>query len=771
MVPFIKSIITVIFLIPSCIFGQELFEGKIYDYKKDPLPSVVVSFDDGKISTISDSAGYFKVPLNKGTHKIQTYIIGFQVIDTVISFPELKYLELELKEDVIELGGVTVKYSDQFQDPSFIELSKINDEIGIFGEKDVVEILKNKASVQSGVSRTGTHVRGGASDQNLILLDGGVVLNPTHLFGFYSTFNSQSIGGVKFYDSYIPAEYGGRLSSVLSIESKNLYKDSLSGEFSTGLISSKAMLQKKFYNKQIEWFTSFRKTYFNHLIAPVFKSLVKSSNDFYNGVRYDFYDINNGFKIHLSERSFISLSLYKGGDVFSYLSNNSSNQVSTSMAWGNFMVSSSLDKEFVNGNNLSVLLSNSVSDYSFDTRFRQYGLNIGSYYEDVNFKTIYSFKLLKSMVKIGTQYLYNEVVPNNKVFTSNVSSIGLDDEGTSYSSLFSPFSEIMLDGLPVELNFSLRLNLYKIHHEVERLDIFTQEYLSDWSSYLSPRILIKWRVNDFNNFVFEFSRNHQFLHQVSVAAMSMPADFWIPSDHTTPVAEGNQSSFSYNNKSTFFDRSTKVSLFGKRISKVIEYQNSLFSSNYESKIDDESYFIGDAYSFGVEFYNEMSIKKNDFTFTYVFSRALRKFDELNNGESFFATYDRPHDFTFSLKRTLKNHWIFNLKFIFASGELFTLPKQRQIVGGYFISRYSNINSYRFPNYHRLDVGFSKRSIIMKNGNFKELSIGVYNLYNRQNPYIMYFGISGSAEEGYVEVKPILISLHPFLPSISYKIVF
>ena len=608
----------------------------------------------------------------------------------------------------------------------------------------------------------GFYVRGGGIDQNLILLDEAPVYNASHLLGFFSVFNSEAIRDVNMMKGGIPVEYGGRASSVLDIRMKegNLSDYQTTGNI--GLISSDLSFEGPVKKDVSSFMVSARRTYADFFLK------MAPEKDLRNTQLY-FYDLNlkTNFKLNNNSRLFISG--YLGRDKFRI-------QNEIGYEWGSKTATVRLNHTFNEKlfSNSSLIFSNYV--YQYDNSGNNDVL-LGSRIQDFNLKQDFTWYLnSNNTLKFGVNLIDHKIVPGEIQAKpgSLYNSLAVRPRRAIESAFYvSNFQNI----LPrIKLYYGLRLALftnigpgdfYRFDDQGNLIQTLSYDHFKVVKTQggLEPRLALNYQL--INKDVVKASYNHinQFIHLLSNSSSSNPNDVWLPSSENVKPQIADQWSFGYfwNSKDNKYEAS--VETYYKNLKNQIEYKNGadlIFNSTVEAEL-----VFGRGWAYGAEFLFQKNSGRLTGWVGYTWSKTMRQFDQINNGEPFPARQDRRHDFSvvsmYDLSRKLK----FSVVWVFNTGNAVTFPNGKYEIDGHAVGYYTQRNSYRMPDYHRLDLGLTW---IRKQTAKYESSwnFSVYNAYGRENAYYISFRQSKTNPD---ITEAVQISLFKIVPSISYKFKF
>ncbi|WP_316820607.1 TonB-dependent receptor domain-containing protein [Pedobacter gandavensis] len=777
-----KSLLLLLLLLSSfSADGQKIvFSGFLKEeLSKKPISEAIIHVKGTAQPLISDEKGYFKIKIDKGLREISISREGYQKLNLSLDLQEdqekvfyLSGITAQLKEVIINSNKTSLLQSS-LNHHQLIRQSDLGKTPGFLGVNDVIKTIQTLPGTgNGGEGNAGLFVRGGNPGQNLVLFNHAVIYNPSHLLGFFSVFNSDAVGEVKFYKSGIPAEYGGRLSSVIDIQSEQQIADSLvlDGELSVFVakINLKIPLTKKWSVA-----STMRKTFMNYSVFPIVNKLRADDEDG-NQLKYDFYDLNFSTAVELTKKDRLFAAFYLGGDDFGLdilkfgISNGMKWQnAAASMKW-NSMISSRLSLETLA----------SYSGYRFDFRMQQEGLQVGihSAITDFNYSSTLKAYFDQHRLKIGLSRIQHQFQPNSP-FSRN-----LDTEfeyGTPNTYHANETAIFLSDDYRFNDRFSLyggiRISYYR--HNGPYSTTFSDGSVIGYTKnkkvsdafFLEPGLTLKYHFNTSTALKFAYSRNVQTVHLIPISASNFPSDFWIPSTSKMPPEKGNQYSLGVFKEWVNAGYEGYVDLYFRDMKNIVEFSGGMMNLSNSVKIEDFVY-LGSGRSFGSEFYFKKTKGKVTGHLSYTLSKSDRTFEGINEGYSFPFKYDRTHDFTVVANYKPNPDWTFSTLFTLATGNAYTKPISRYLISGNVINEYGAYNSARMPTYHRMDFSASRQ--FPTKGKYQSiLSLSVYNVYNRNNPIFNYYIARGSLNTGHVSVQEKSIALLPILPSINYKLIF
>lgn len=763
--------------------GQNSLKGKVVNQNNDGISNVLIAINN-KTNSSSNDSGYFVLKFNE---KQTICFSHLNYIDTCLYVNVLKdtFLIVTLNEksfvsEQVVISTNTANKQLKSIQTGFIELKTENyrNIPSIAGEADPLRVLQMTPGVAKTDINMGLNVRGGSTDQNLVLLDDAVIYNPTHLAGFLSVFNSNALDKIQLYKSGIPSYFGGRLSSVTEVITYKSIPDSLKVTLNSGALLSGLSIKYPFLNKKAAVFISARKSYIDYTIKPISSVLFPQKRSLFTNTKYGFGDLNLGITLAPTINDRISISSYFGNDNFSLLK--ASFDVKNIIDWGNTGISARWSHTYANKHIMRTIAYYSSNYFDFFMGQNDFNFYLQSNINEYSIQHDHSFYFKNWSLKAGFQAVKQKVDPNHsKAELSDFrADFGTPNNFNTIS--ISPFihSEIEINkkiGLAIGLRSTYYAHLgpyYKFIREngMNISDTIKYEKNSTISSFkqFEPRFSFRYLLDSITSLKLSASRNVQFLHQVNVSAVALPIDFWLPTNNYIGPEYAYQISAGYFKN---FDNGLNFSIeaFYKTMENLPEFNSGVMSSVSKASME-ENLLIGKGRAYGIEFFINGKLGKYNGWISYTLSRTTRIFKLINNGSPFPAKYDRAHDLSVLVQRILSKKWSVSSVFIIASGNAITLPNGRYLIEGNIINQYSAYNSFRMPTYHRLDIAFTRH---LNNWKYREqnLNFSIYNVYSRLNPYYMYYSVEGNLETYKLKVKPKLVSIFPMIPSITYEIKF
>lgn len=734
------------------------------------LTGAILAFKNTSYNAICNTYGFYSITIPEGDYCISVRFLGYKEQLIPIKLHANQVLNIKMKTSDYQLEDITVQGNKAGQNISSIEMGnvkidprKIENVPVFFGERDLIKTMQLMPGIkQAGEGSSGFYVRGGGSDQNLILLDEAPVYNASHLLGFFSVFNSEAIKDATMLKGAIPAEYGGRVSSVLDIRMKEGNMTDYQTTGNIGLISSSLSVEGPIKDEVSSFMVSGRRTY-----ADLFLNFAPDK-DIRDAQLY-FYDLNLKSNFKLSSTSRLYISGYLGRDKFQMNGEYGFN-------WGSKTATIRLNHTFNEKlfSNSSFIFSN--YNYQIDITGNNDVL-LGSRIQDINLKQDFNWYInSENTLKFGLNLIAHKIVPGeiNASPTSVYSSLAVRPRRAIESAFY--LSDNYDFRNRIKLYYGLRLALftnigpgdfYKFNDngEVSELTSYDNFKTIKTQGGLEPRLAINYQLDDQNSLKASYNRIFQFIHLLSNSTSSTPTDVWLPSSNNVKPQLANQWSLGYFRDSKDNRYEASVEFYYKNLYHQIEYKNGadlIFNSTVEAEL-----VYGRGWAYGTEFL----IRKNYGRLTgwmgYTLSKTMRQFDQINNGVAFPARQDRRHDFSivgmYDLTRKIKISatWVFN------TGNAVTFPSGKYQIDGRIVGYYTQQNGYRMPDYHRLDLGLCW--IRKQTANYESSwNFSIYNAYARENAYFISFRQN---KENPAKTEAVQISLFKIIPSISYKFKF
>ena len=722
-----------------------------------------------KTGTVTNSYGFFSLTLPKGHYHLRFSFIGYSTVVKKIDLTQNLQFNIELKPEETALEEVVIKgdADDANVKSSSMGVVKMNmKEITkipiLFGEQDILKTLTLMPGVSSGgEGKGGFFVRGGNTDQNLILLDEAPVYNASHLMGFFSVFNSDALKDVKLYKEGIPAEFGGRLSSVVDVRMNNGNSKRFSVSGGLGIISSRLNIEGPIVKDKGSFIISGRRTY-----ADLFLRMTKK--EFKNNSLY-FYDFNTKLNYSLGKKDKLYLSGYfgrdrLGTDIFGFTWGN----ITGTLRWNHI-----INSRFFS--NTSVIYSN----YSYRIKVEPQNLKIelNSGISDWNLKQDFTFfSNTNNTIKFGFNVIHHTFLPGERLTegTNSIPDIILQKKRGVESALYVSNSQKI--GNLFKLDYGVRLSMYNAtgpgsvyEYDSEGNIIHQTDYANGEiiKTYFEPepRLSLSLMVDEFSSVKVSYQRMAQNVHLLSASTSDNPTDVWVPSSSIIRPETSNQVSAGYFRNFLNNTFETYVEVYYKTMEHQIDYKdgtNIFLNAHIEAEMA-----FGRGRSYGMELFIKKRLGKFTGWVGYTLSKTEKQFDEINHGNWYSARQDRTHDVSIVSMYELNKRISFSANWVYYTGDAVTMPGGSYVINGSIVPLYTERNGYRMPNYHRLDVGMT-----FKNKATKRLksswSFSVYNVYARENAYSISFRENPDKPGTMQAVKLYLFSI---VPSITWNFKF
>jgi hypothetical protein len=734
--------------------------------------AVIYPKENPTIGITSNSYGYFSLTLPTGGYSLIVQFMGYKTKIIPLELKENMKVSFDMEEESIALEEITITGEKNNNNVVQSELiSKINvKEIQnipvILGEKDILKTIQLLPGVApAGEGNAGFYVRGGGVDQNLILLDEAPVYNPSHLLGFFSTFNSDAIKDITLYKGGFPAEYGGRLSSVVDIKMNEGNNKEYHVSGGIGLIASRLAVEGPIVKNKGSFMIAARRTYadlFLKLLPRTGPDSIASKSTLY------FYDLNMKVNYQFSEKDRLYFSCYFGRDDFNLGG-------TVGLNWGNVTATARWnhiinDKIF---SNTSLIYSK--YSYNFNVAVGSKTMNVISQIQDWNLKEDLNYYLnSNNTIKFGFNSIYHTFVPSKVDSTVFFHVRSVDNRYALENALYISNEQTISPHL--KATYGLRYSLFS---SIGPGTVYTYDQVADvvdsatypkgkfFNTYggFEPRLLVNYIINDSSSVKVSYARTRQYIHLLSNTTSSTPFDLWVPSNINILPEIADQYTLGYFRNFSNNMYETSVEVYYKTLQNQIDYRNGanlILNNKVESQL-----VFGKGWGYGAEFLIRKKYGKLTGWISYTLSRAKRKFPDINEGNTFLAKQDRPNNIAIVGMYELNPKLTFSATWIFISGNPVTFPSGRYAVDGNIVPYYTERNGYRMPDYHRLDIGLTwqrkKTASFESNWNFS-----IYNVYARANAYAINFQQDPNDP---TKMQAVQLSLFRFVPAITYNFKF
>ncbi len=725
-----------------------------------------------KTGTVSNAYGFYSLTLEAGTYTIDYSYVGYASQKKEIELSENIKLDIELAESGTLMEELIISAEKEDRNVTSIEMSKekmsmqkIKSIPAILGEVDVIKAIQLLPGISATAEgQSGFNVRGGSVDQNLILLDEATVYNASHFLGFFSVFNPDAIKNVEVYKGGIPAEYGGRLSSVLDIRMNDGNNKKFAVTGGIGTVSSRLTVEGPLKKNESSFLLSGRRTYVDQFLRFSRDTSLRSNKVY-------FYDFNVKANYTLGKKDRIYLSGYFGDDVLK--------DGGDKIQWGNATGTLRWNHIFTDKvfSNFTLIYSN--YDYSLGSTDSGTAFNWDSEIQDLSAKLDFNYFLnAKNTIKFGAQTTRHDFepgvisAPENSIFGG----FDLDDKISLESAIYLSNEQKITSKLTAlyGLRFSLFNNIggnnvysYDEQYNVKDTTFYDKGKFYNSFSNLEPRLGLRYALGTDKSIKASYNRMTQYIHLASNGISSSPLDIWFPSSTNVKPQIADQVGLGYfqNFKDNTYETSLEV--YYKKIQNAIDFKDhaSLLLNQY---LEGELRF-GDARAYGAE----LLVKKNKGRLTgwigYTFAKSERTIPEINNGEWYNATWDKTHDASIVLSYELSKRTSLSANWVYATGRAVTFPTGKYEYNGITVPVYSDRNAERMPAYHRADIGFTlrnKEKVARKL--FWDLNFSVYNVYNRHNAYSINFVEDPDDSNKQIAEQTYIF---PVLPSLTWNFKF
>ncbi|TDH29287.1 TonB-dependent receptor [Segetibacter sp. 3557_3] len=732
----------------------------------------------------SNQYGYFSLTVAKGNYELVCSFIGYQTQTITLALNSSQQLDVLLvprnfiiNEEVVVTGrrrDNNVKTAQMGKIDLSMETAKSLP--AFLGEVDIMKTLQLMPGVRNaGEGNAGFYVRGGGPDQNLIILDDAVVYNTGHLFGFFSVFNSDAIKNVSLIKGGMPAQYGGRLSSVVDVSMKEGNLRKTQGDAGIGLIASRFSIQGPLKKDKASYILSARRTYIDALIKPF---VAKTANAYGSG--YYFYDLNAKMNYIISDRDRIYISAYAGKDVFTF--NNQKRSFNTNVPWGNATATVRWNHVFNRKLFANATVVYNDYNFAFSAKQNDFLIKLSSGIRDLNAKADFDFFASTAhKIKFGGQYTYHTFFPNILTAEQGNTSFTPNNVKLKYANEYGVYLQDDWDlSEKLKLNYGLRYShfqqvgpytSYITDENSNKLDSVSFKRGQTVKNYggLEPRATIRYALDESTSIKAAVTRNLQYIHLVSNAGSTLPTDLWVPSTfRVKPQISWQYAAGVFKNfNNNMFE--TSVEFYYKSMLNQIEYKEGYVPS---LKDPEEEFTFGKGWSYGSEwFINKVKGKLTGWV-GYTLSWTWRRFEQLNDNKKYPSKFDRRHDLSVVGTYTFNKRWKMSSIFTYGTGNAVSVPERFYFFNGILTQENSRINSYRLKPYHRMDFSATLTPEHKKKRRYTDNWVfSIYNIYSRLNPYFIYFDQQGSAFNGDLKIEARQVSLFPIIPAVTWNVQF
>lgn len=749
--------------------------GYVKDQSGEELIGATIYIPQLKTGSVTNVYGFYSITIPEGNYQLDYSYIGYKTETKEINLNKDISLPVSLSEDTKSIEEVIVTAERKNDNVVRTEMSTVKlqaKEIkkipALMGEVDIIKAIQLMPGIQStGEGFSGFNVRGGSPDQNLILFDEATVYNASHLMGFFSVFNNDAIKDLKIYKGDIPAEYGGRLSSLLDIRMKEGNQKKLEATGGIGTISSRLTLEGPIIEDKWSVLVAGRRTY-----ADLF--LLFSQDEAIRSNKLYFYDLNLKTNYRINDKNRIFVSGYFGRDVFKFGD-------LYGFDWGNLTFTARWNHLFSDQlfSNFSVIYSD--YDYKMESGQGNNGFKWTSNLKDIKIKgDLTYYPNTRNTIKYGIEAIYHHFNPG---FAR-----GTGSESAMYNSLKMPESNALEYAAYISnehkitpkltLNYGIRgsvfqnmgeSTVYNFDENYEKIDSTTYKQWEIYNTFygLEPRLNINYTINQRSSVKASYSRTKQYLHLASNSTAGSPLDVWLPSSPNIEPQLANQVAVGYFRNWLDDMLETSIEFYYKDMDNQIDFKDHA-DLMLNPELEGE-FRIGDAWSYGME----LLIRKQEGRFTgwisYTLSKAERKFPDINKGKVYVSVYDKPHNISVVGMYELSPRWNVSATWVYATGAPVTFPSGKYTYENVAVPIYTERNGYRMPDYHRMDLSITLKSKPKPNKRFNsDLNLSIYNVYNRHNAWMIYFGEDEDNPDITIAEK---VYVFPIIPSLTWNFYF
>ncbi|HMG15376.1 MAG TPA: TonB-dependent receptor [Saprospiraceae bacterium] len=773
----IKTLFTCIFTVAVTIFlaAQQNYSisGIVKDSKTGELMigARIYLLETPKVGTVSNAYGFYSITAPSGNYTLIVGYAGYKQDSIKINLDKNLTANVDILEQVTELQEVVISSTKQNENVAKplmgvqkLTVNEIKNVAVIFGEKDVLKTIQLLPGIKStGEGSSGFYVRGGGADQNLILLDEATVYNASHLLGFFSSFNSDAIKDLTVYKGAMPAEYGGRLSSVVDIKMNDGNNKEYHASGGIGLIASRLTFEGPIVKDKGSFIISGRRTY-----ADLYLKL-SSDNSTRKSSLY-FYDLNLKANYKINDKNRVYLSGYFGkddlglGGIFGIDYGNS-----TATARWNHIFNSRLFS------NTTLIYSN--YNYNIRVVFGNNDIIIKSKIEDISLKQDFQYFLSNNnKINFGFNIIKHKLNPGviDASAFSNFNSLTLQSKNDYENAVYISHEFTLSD--KINLNYGIRISSFMVMGPGNFYTYDSSGFITKTNTYssgqivktyfnLEPRFSGSYQINENNSFKISYTRNIQNLHLLSNSATTNPTDIWIPSSLNVKPEIADQIAMGYykNLRENSYEFSSEI--YYKALQNQIDYKNGAelrANDNVESDL-----LFGKGRAYGLELFLKKKTGKLTGWISYTLAKVEKQIPGINNGEYYVAKQDQTHNIAIVGIYQLNKKWTLSANWVYNTGNAATFPSGKYTVNGQTAFYYTERNGYRFPSYHRLD--FSATVLGKQHKKWEgSWTFSLYNVYGRQNAYSIRFEDNPDDPS---RTQAVQTSLFRWVPSITYNFKF
>ncbi|NOY37021.1 MAG: TonB-dependent receptor [Chlorobi bacterium] len=752
--------------------GKHTLSGYVRDAATgEELIGATITMDSLQTGTSTNQYGYYALVLPEGRYSVTYRYIGYSpvVIDIVLSGDIQKNIILKQSSETLEEVVVSGEASDRNIRSAEMGVEKITTKQlqavpVIFGEQDILKSIQLLPGISAvGEGNSGFYVRGGDASQNLILLDEAPVYNASHLLGFFSVFNNDAIKDVKIMKGSMPAQYGGRLSSVLDIKMKEGNNQKLTTSGGIGLISSRFQVEGPLLKQKGSFMVTGRRTYAD-LFLKFFSDTNLNSNVLY------FYDLNAKANYRFSDKDRLFLSGYLGRDIFKF-------RKTFGFDWGNRTLSMRWNHIFNSRLFLNSSLIYSNYDYKFNLMFEDAEFTMRSAITDFNWKEDFQYYFSAgNTLKFGTKLNYHRFLPGEVSSSGDfpVNDTKLENKYALESALY--ISHEMKLFYFMSANYGLRFSaftqmgpgsVYSFDSFGNVIDTLRFDHMENIKTYynLDPRVTLTFQLSDQSSVKTAYMRTHQYLHLLSNTTSATPIDLWVPSSRVIRPQTSDQVSIGYFRNFRQNQYEASMEIYYRKLYHQIDYKNG--ADIFLNDLVETQLVFGSGQAYGMELFFRKNYGKWHGWLSYTLARSLRRFPDINNGNPYPARQDRIHDISVVSIWEIGRKWSLSAVWVYYTGDAVTFPSGKYLIENQYVNYYTERNGSRMPDYHRMDLGITYHSDRKKKWQ-SGWNFSIYNVYGRKNAYSITFE---SDKDNPQKTEAVKLYLFSVIPSITYNFKF
>jgi hypothetical protein len=748
----------------------------------EELIGVTIYIPQLKAGTVTNDYGFYAMTVPKGTYDVQFTYVGYtqQTLTIDLNQDVSKNVSLAgeaelIQEIVIEDKALDENVVSVQMSKNTINLAQVKKLPALFGEVDIIKNIQMLPGVISaGEGTSAYYVRGGSADQNLILIDEAPVYDPSHLFGLFSVFNADVLKDSEIYRGGIPSRFGGRLSSILDVRTKDGNNQGFAATGGIGTLASRLAVEGPIVKDKSSFIVSARRSY-----VDVFLRAANEDN------LVHFYDINAKVNLRSSNKNRFFLAFYAGRDVFNFGDD-------FGFEWGNTTATFRWNHLFNERLFLNTSVIASQFDYKLEANDAVQGFKWKSNLQELSIKNDLSYSLnAENELAFGYHLTGRRFSPAEIAPASDAALFAPRTEQHMYAldhAFYLSNQQKVSDRLT--LDYGVRLSIFqnigkgtvylyedpKDNVAKERIDSIKYDMWETIKSYVNvePRLALRFKLKEGQSIKASYNRMVQNTHLVAAGTVPIPFNTWQPSNYYLKPQIADQVAIGYfrNLRDNMFEFS--IEGYYKDITDVTDFaDNAELFLNKDLSVE---YRQGKSWSYGTELMVNKTKGKLTGMASYTVSRVYRHIDGVNQGKTFVANYDRTHVANFQAAYDLNEKWSFGAMFTASTGRPISLAEGRYEYGSYTPGLYTERNGYRMPAFHRLDISVTLNPRKNLNRNFKgQWVFAIYNVYNRQNPFTIYTRTAKDSDGNIIgdgtQKEARMIYLFPILPSVTYNFKF